>query len=388
MKFNNNNQAVIKKITKRSLKRNRVRNIFAVAAIILTTFMISTVFGIGISFIKNYQIMNNRLMGTLANTELANPTDSQVSKLKKLKYFNSVGYEIKAGKVCLNNEDSINTSIAMKYLSSEDYEKQNEIMISEIGLKFLNKKNVKIGDTINLKYRINDKEYTSDFVISGTFKTFGIVQETGYIYVSKEYVNKNKLSLEDNGELLMNIKSKYKNNANDTLKHEISLKDKQKFKFSFEQDQDNQDSVVVSLALASIISLFVILSGYLLIYNILYIAVVKDTNFYGLLKTIGTSPSQIKKIVKGQSLRLSLIGIPIGLLLSILVSFVVVPVAIKGLSGGTYYGSAMPSEISFNPLIFIIAALFSLLTVAISCRKPTNGGKLHKMAWYKLISVY
>ena len=37
----------------------------------------------------------------------------------------------------------------------------------------------------------------------------------------------------------------------------------------------------------------------------LYIAVTKDINFYGLLKTIGTSPRQIKKIVKGQAIRIS-----------------------------------------------------------------------------------
>ena len=73
----------------------------------------------------------------------------------------------------------------------------------------------------------------------------------------------------------------------------------------------------------------------------------------------------------------------------------------------------MPSDVSFNPIIFIAATLFSLLTVSLSCRKPakiagnisptealrytgskakkqkknrnsTNGGKLYKMAWYNV----
>ena len=47
----------------------------------------------------------------------------------------------------------------------------------------------------------------------------------------------------------------------------------------------------------------------------MHIAVTKDINFYGLMKTIGASPKQIKKIVKGQAFRLSIIGIPIGLIL-------------------------------------------------------------------------
>lgn len=52
---------------------------------------------------------------------------------------------------------------------------------------------------------------------------------------------------------------------------------------------------MITIALISIIALFIVLSGYLLIYNVLYIAVTKNINFYGLLKTIGTSPRQIKK---------------------------------------------------------------------------------------------
>ena len=56
MKFENNNKEVIKKITNRSLKTNKVRNIFAILAIVLTTFMISSVFSIGVSFIENYGI--------------------------------------------------------------------------------------------------------------------------------------------------------------------------------------------------------------------------------------------------------------------------------------------------------------------------------------------
>ena len=75
--------------------------------------------------------------------------------------------------------------------------------------------------------------------------------------------------------------------------------------------------------------------------------------------------------------------------------------------------TAMPTKVSFSPIIFILTALFSFLTVVLSCRKPakmasnispveamrytgstvrkqkknrrtTNGGKLYKMAWYNV----
>ena len=47
--------AAIHRIAARSMHTNRTRNLFAVLAILLTTFMISTVFSIGLSFAKNYQ---------------------------------------------------------------------------------------------------------------------------------------------------------------------------------------------------------------------------------------------------------------------------------------------------------------------------------------------
>ena len=49
----NNNKKIINKISERTLKNNRTRNIFIILAIVLTTFMFTTVFGIGFSLVKN-----------------------------------------------------------------------------------------------------------------------------------------------------------------------------------------------------------------------------------------------------------------------------------------------------------------------------------------------
>lgn len=45
----------------------------------------------------------------------------------------------------------------------------------------------------------------------------------------------------------------------------------------------------------AVVILITMLSGYLLIYNIFFISVVRDVKFYGLLKTIGTTPRQLKR---------------------------------------------------------------------------------------------
>ena len=59
--------------------------------------------------------------------------------------------------------------------------------------------------------------------------------------------------------------------------------------------------------------LLVIFTGYLIIYNIFQISVTGDIRFYGLLKTIGTTPRQLTRIIRQQALLLCVIGIPAGI---------------------------------------------------------------------------
>ena len=109
--------------------------------------------------------------------------------------------------------------------------------------------------------------------------------------------------------------------------------------------------------------LLIIFTGYLIIYNVFQISVTNDIRFYGLLKTIGTTGRQIKRIIRQQALLLSLAGIPIGLLLGYLIGNRLTPVVLHTLD---YYSLT----ISFSPVIFIGAALFALLTVFLSCARP------------------
>nr|WP_325205455.1 ABC transporter permease [uncultured Oscillibacter sp.] len=112
-----------------------------------------------------------------------------------------------------------------------------------------------------------------------------------------------------------------------------------------------------------VLLLLIIFTGYLIIYNVFQISVTNDIRFYGLLKTIGTTGKQLKRIVRQQALLLSLIGIPIGLLMGFVIGNKLTPVIMAQLS----YKNAF---VSFNPLIFIGAAVFALLTVFLSCARP------------------
>ena len=127
------------------------------------------------------------------------------------------------------------------------------------------------------------------------------------------------------------------------------------------QLSDNLDPIVV-IAIAAML-LLIIFTGYLIIYNVFQISVTNDIRFYGLLKTIGTTPRQLGWIIRQQALTLSLAGIPLGLIAGWFIGGQITPAIVSQLEG------IVPTT-SVNPVIFIGAALFSLVTVLLSCRKP------------------
>lgn len=120
--------------------------------------------------------------------------------------------------------------------------------------------------------------------------------------------------------------------------------------------------IQTAIAVAAIL-LLIIFTGYLIIYNVFQISVTNDIRFYGLLKTIGTTGRQLKRIIRQQALLLSCVGIPLGLLLGFIIGNGLTPVIMARLS----YKRAF---VSFNPWIFIGAAVFALVTVLLSCHRP------------------
>lgn len=127
------------------------------------------------------------------------------------------------------------------------------------------------------------------------------------------------------------------------------------------QPTDKLDPITVGIILG--ILLLILLTGYLIIYNVFQISVAGDIRFYGLLKTIGTTPRQLRRIIRNQALLLSLVGIPLGLVLGWLLGGVLTQVITAQLNAAT-------TVVSVSPWLFVGAAIFALVTVLISCRRP------------------
>ena len=413
----NNNQEAVKRISRRSLKQNRIRNMFAVLAIILTTFMFTTVFSIGFSLGKNMNIMMLREQGTKSTIYLDNPTEDQILKAGECRHLNAAGIKINTGTA--QSKKNSETVIALDYYNKTEFDEnfspavsdikgsypsgESEIMLSRAALDALDLKKPEIGMDIAVTVGGNEKVFS----LSGYFTDYSFTAGGFQGFVSKAYTDSLGLTVKDNGTLSMSSKTGSQAKLLDELSEKLTLEKGQEIISSYDVQDENGSNFIVMAVIIGMIGLIIILSGYLLIYNVMYISVTKDIRFYGMLKTIGTSPKQIRKIVKNQALRLSVFGIPIGIALGTVISFAVVPYALEMFGSGR--SGAMPTDISFNPFIYIGTVLFGIITVALSCRKPsrlagrvspvealkyngqnsekikpkksTDGGKLYKMAY-------
>ncbi len=413
----NRNKEVIKRVEKGMMKANRTRNIFAVVAVALTTFMITTIFSLGINYKENMELTSVRTSGTNANVSLAMPTNEQEKEIRDLDYVKTVGTQYMIGSVAGKNEADRDLAIAMQYYDNTEWEKhykeaisnikgeypkkENEIMLSEDALSQLGIKEPKLDMEIPLSYISKDGEQKDTFTLSGWFRSY---TGTGMAFLSESYCQEHGYTMQNSGVLSISLDNP-KDNFYD-IQDDIKLNENQTFQGSVSMSSSSGSVYAMIILLV----FFIIGSGYLLIYNVLYISISRDTRFYGLIKTLGTTEKQIKTLVKRQAVTFACIGIPIGVILAGVLSYGIVPVILENAFDSGK--SIMDAEMFFHPSIFILSIIFSALTVWISCNAPakvagkispiealryqnfastktknrnsTNGGKLHVMAYHNV----
>ena len=388
--FGNNNGPILKQLTKRSLKANKRRNFFLVMAIMLTTLLIGSVFSVGMSIVESVKMEQIRFAGTMAHAAVGHPTAEQIKRLHTLDYVKEVGTGNSVG-VVQNTADMGNISLTLHYFDKTEWEelrapayvdivgnypeKENEIMVSRGVLEQMGIDTPSIGMEIPLTYYTDNENRDSiiqeTFTLSGWFTSYAFVQSTetaDVIFVSHALSQRYGKTVENDGSasILFVDESRVSEYCN-ALVADVGSAENQPVAMVQLYETDAGRGTATLLSLCAIV-VFLIFTGYLLIYNILYISISHDVQFYGLLKTIGTTPKQIKRIVIRQVMRLCLIGIPIGIILSLLLSLGVVPFLISELGAI----STDEAVVSFSPIIYVGAVFFPLLTAILAASKPAR----------------
>ena len=137
------------------------------------------------------------------------------------------------------------------------------------------------------------------------------------------------------------------------------------------------------IAVVAGISLIVMLFSTLVIYSIYYVGVITDVQEIGKLKALGASGRQIAKMFYWQGAIVSAFAVPVGLLIGFLLPYFLFPLALwvyqSGYTISSYSRDAVEAVAGqihmFSLPVLLAAAAASLVTVAVSLRKPIRMAK-------------
>ncbi|HMM06693.1 MAG TPA: FtsX-like permease family protein [Clostridiales bacterium] len=389
-KMKNNNTKIIGDLSRGSMRKNRMRNFFAILAIALTSVLFTVTFTLTAGVMKSIESDTMRQVGTTAHAGFKDLTKEQYEVLSGNEQIKDESYNIFFSTA--TNPKLQKRSVEMRYTEAKAFtwtqtkltaghlpETGKEVVLDTFTLEALNIP-AKLGQKVTLSWEILSKEYEDTFTLCGYYSGDPLSMASE-VYFSKEYVNQllsirteqewYALNNDTNGVGLIQMDAVYANSW------DIEGRTKEIIKECGYRENEIDYGInwgYLSTGLSSIdpasgiliagVLLIILISGYLMIYNIFYISIVEDIRFYGLLKTIGTTRKQIKKLIYRQANTLSLIGIPLGLLAGWLLGNTFLPLTLSMLSGD------VESHISFNPLIFLFSIFFTMATIRISCRKP------------------
>lgn len=398
--FGNNNASVIKRLSNRYFKAGKSRNVIAGVAIALTTLLFTAIFTLGSGLMDTVQDQNIRRQGGDGQAVLNYISDQIYEDVKdhplidKIAYTKAVSYRLQyPGMEKWPSDLWYMDDMALEFArytptTGRRPQTENEIIADTRTLEILGVP-AEVGQTVTLQYDIKGTQYTTDFTLCGFWET-DMLSGIGRLIVSKAFVDAHSELLtytypEDkdySGIVAAYVMFRGGGAAGPKLQKLLS---ETGYTCDIMGGSPSDSNYVIArvspayqggellgnpaLLLSGLAGILLIMvTGYLIIYNIFQISVIQDIQSYGQLKTLGTTSRQIRRLIGRQSLRLSAIGIPIGLLAGFLIGKALMPF----LMNGTVYSAEAGVKVSANPFIFLGAAAFAFLTVWLSVRKPAK----------------
>ena len=388
------NKPCIRNLARKSFKAAKTRNLVAMLAIALTTMLFTSLFTVGFSINEAFQQANFRQVGGYAQGGLKYLTEEQYLEMREDPLIEEWGVSRVLGfaqnEVLRKNHVEVRwcdpNSAHWMYLDPVvgklPAEGTNEAAADTEILRLLGVE-PKLGAEFTVLIDVCGKLKEQTFTLCGWWEKDPIVV-ANMVLIPESRVDsvldgmdivlptEDKLTGSWNLDIMFKNSRHISENLNTILnRHGYQSESAEKpdyihsgvnWGYTGAQLGSNADLMTVVTIFGLLF--LIMLTGYLIIYNVFQISVAGDIRFYGLLKTIGTTGKQIKSILRRQALLLSLFGIPVGCLLGWLLGAKLSPVILSRLN------DVVIDTVSASPVIFAGAALFALLTVFLSCSRP------------------
>lgn len=388
------NKAYIRRLAKNILNANKSRRNILLLAIALTSILFTSLFSVVLGLGKSMEVQTMKSVGTISHgsfKELSNKDIEVLSKDKDIKKYSLIKH------IGILDDDKIRAELSYSDKNGFDWslfdnvrgkypEKENEVFIDIATAKKLGYKG-EIGEKIKVPFKI-EKPYTGeliekkigDFVISGTYQSpIDSNVGVGQIYLSKAYID--KLSLpEASSDLEVMLKNSFmikdkllkiaERNGYRVVDSPGNLFDKElrigvNFAYIL-SGAANTDFMIFLPALLLLI--LVMVAGFLIINNIFKISVNEDINLLGLLKTIGMTKVQIRKLVHLESFIIAIPSIIMGNIIGISIGKIILN---KIFSTNVVLANINLSLVLIL-LVILFSTIFTLLTVLLSVMSPAR----------------
>ncbi|MCM1284434.1 MAG: FtsX-like permease family protein [Muribaculaceae bacterium] len=379
------NKSIIRKIAWAKLRGGGKKNAVILLAVTLTTFMFTTLFSVIMSMNATMEQSTMRQVGgsSMAGFKCMLPEDYET--VKNDAETRNVSYRIIVGDAVSPELGEIKTEAY--YAMEENAENMfcapttgampKEKMEAATSTIVLDKLGVphRLGEKFTLLLRVGQEVQTYEFTLCGFWKGDSVAMSQ-MCFLSREFCDEVAFTPEvpswENVDMYtgywmidFNFKSSFDIEGQVEKLMERTGFDERYVNYGINWAYSTSYVDMATVQMYLVILALILLAGYLIIYNIFYIQVVTDIHSYGLLKTIGTTGRQLKKLVRAQALCYCVTGIPAGLLLGTIGGRVLFPAV-----AGSTTASESSYSFSISPFIYIFAAVFSLITVFLSCEKP------------------
>lgn len=389
------NRKCVRRLSLRSLFANRTRNLVAVLAIALTAILFTALFTIALSINAGFQQANFRQVGGFSHGGFKYLTQQQFEELKEdplikewgLRRFLGMPQDVPFHKSHVEVGYSDANQAHWMYCDPVEgrlpQEGTKEAATDTRVLELLGIQ-PELGAEFTITFYVDGHPTTQTFTLCGWWeydeaivanhilipesRVDAVLQEVGVVPPGQNGMTGTwnldvmlkhgaRSIFDDLNEILQNYGHQSESRAAGDNYINIGVN----WGYTGAQLSDHMDPFTM-LILVGLLAL-ILFTGYLIIYNVFQISVAGDIRFYGLLKTIGTTSRQLRRIIRIQALALSVVGIPLGLLFGWLLGSVLTPVIVAQLDG-------VVAVVSIDSKIFVGAAAFALITVLISCHRP------------------
>lgn len=378
----------LKTLAKRSFAANKVRNLAAVLAIMLTAVLFTTVTTIGKGALDSLTLARQMVKMSKSDGDFRYMTQEQFNRLHEADFIKSYGLRMPVAFLADTDRHNIEFDVLDDVQAELTFcnpghgnspAAANEVVVSDLALQELGVE-AKIGVFVPVEFSVRGRTYTFSMKLSGWYEA--INEQISVMWAGTAFRDAHpeifQYTYNEDREMAGTYFSDF------TSVNSLKLQDKMNawvYNVGGNPENIQAENYVCAavntatdaqidrktIQMGAVIVILFILCGYLLIYNVFDIAVMQEIRRYGLYRTIGMSKKQVKKLINCQAVWLSSVGIFLGMLIGFFTGKAALPIVMNTVS--KEYENLVVN-VNPSPVIFLGAAILTALTVFLSTRKP------------------